>query len=74
MRERDELRNDIARLVATNHQLRLQLQERDERLRISDYEIEHLLDDKIALGLELREARTTIEFLKGKLTPGWPDA
>jgi hypothetical protein len=73
MRERDELRQHIDRLASRNHELLLQVRERDQKLLLNDYEVERLLHDKVELAIELREARTVIDFLKGKYRR-WPHA
>jgi hypothetical protein len=61
MLEGDELRGTVDRLEMRNQELKSTLQ-------IRELEVEKLLDDKIALVRELREARTTINFLKGRYT------
>jgi hypothetical protein len=62
MRERDELRLSLALARGEIANLR-------EDLAIRTLEADKFLNDKILLATELREARSAIEFLKGK--SGW---
>lgn len=61
MRERDELKESHDQLVTRNGELA-------HALRISGLQVDKLLHDKIMLARELNEARTAMDFLKGRMS------
>jgi hypothetical protein len=71
MRERDQLRESLDALVLRNHHLLLQIGQLTEVVKIKNLEVTKLLHDKIAIGVELRDARTIIDFLEGRMSLGW---